>query len=302
MKKIVILIVLALGYINLSAQTLQPYTMGFETVLPMPEAIKEIAFNLDKAGFQVVGEYMPANDKNRYVIVVSHIQLSKAVETVGGLAGFAAPLRVGMTQNGEIINVSYTTPAYWGNAYYGDNFPRVEKQYKKVEEDFKIAMSKIGEYNGVGFGSEKGVEIDKLRKYHYMFGMPYFDDVVDLGDFEEYNKAVKTIDKNLDKGVPNVKLVYKLDIPHSDLTLYGFALSGEEGEAKFLPTIDITTPKHTAFLPYEVLVNGKEVVMLHGRFRIAIAFPDLKMGTFTKIMSTPGDIEDMLKNVVVDFR
>jgi hypothetical protein len=131
-----------------------------------------------------------------------------------------------------------------------------------------------------------------------MFGMPYFDDVEDLGDFDEYTTAIKTIDKNLNKGVPNVKLIYKYEIPHMDLTLYGLALSGEDGEAKFLPTIDITTPKHTAFLPYEMLVKGKEVIMLHGRFRIAVAFPDLKMGTFTKIMSTPGDIEDMLKQVV----
>jgi hypothetical protein len=43
---------------------------------------------------------------------------------------------------------------------------------------------------------------------------------------------------------------------------------------------------------------GNEVHMLHGRFRIALSFPDLKMGTFTKIMSSPGDIQDLLERIV----
>ena len=82
--------------------------------------------------------------------------------------------------------------------------------------------------------------------------------------------------------------------------LYGFALGGPDGESKFLPIIDIANPKHTAFLPYEVLVMNNEVHMLHGRFRIALSFPDLTMGTFTKIMSTPGNIEKLLSQLVVE--
>ncbi|MEI8272800.1 MAG: hypothetical protein WCG08_09265 [Paludibacter sp.] len=80
--------------------------------------------------------------------------------------------------------------------------------------------------------------------------------------------------------------------------MYNFAISGEKGESKFLPVIDLGQPKHTAFLPYEVLVDDNRVIMLHGRFRIALSFPDLTMGTFTKIMSTPGDIENQLKMVL----
>jgi len=45
-----------------------------------------------------------------------------------------------------------------------------------------------------------------------------------------------------------------------------------------------------------MLVDDNKVYMLHGRFRIALSFPDLSMGTFMKIMSTPGDIEKMLKS------
>jgi len=35
--------------------------------------------------------------------------------------------------------------------------------------------------------------------------------------------------------------------------------------------------------------------MLHGKYRIAIYWPEMTMGTFMKISSTPGDIEDMLE-------
>ena len=94
-----------------------------------------------------------------------------------------------------------------------------------------------------------------------------------------------------------MKQIYSVELPGKDQKLYGLALDGENGESKFLPIIDISNPMHTAFLPYEFLVSGGEVHMLHGRYRIALSFPDLTMGTFTKIISTPGDIEEMLKSV-----
>ena len=59
------------------------------------------------------------------------------------------------------------------------------------------------------------------------------------------------------------------------LLLYGIALKGETGEGQFVPIIDIAQQKHVTFLPYELLVVGKEVRMLHGRFRIALSLPDL---------------------------
>ena len=42
-----------------------------------------------------------------------------------------------------------------------------------------------------------------------------------------------------------------------------------------MPIIDIAQQKHVTFLPYELLVVGKEVRMLHGRSRIALSLPDL---------------------------
>jgi len=45
------------------------------------------------------------------------------------------------------------------------------------------------------------------------------------------------------------------------------------------------------------VVSNGSVYMLHGKFRIAIDFPDLSMGTFMKISGAPSAIEDKLKLV-----
>lgn len=231
-------------------------------------------------------------------MVVSHPDLLGAAELVGGLRGFAATLRVAITRENNMTIISYTNPEYWGRAYYQESFDKVTKHYERVDLAFKNAMSKLGDFNGSGFGSEKGLDAKDLSKYHYMLGMPYFDDTEELAVYAKQSEALKVIDNNIKTGVPNVTEVYKVDIPNSNMRLYGFALSGPEGEAHFLPIIDIANPLHTAALPYELLVVNGEVHMLKGRYRIAIAFPDLTMGTFTKIMSTPGDIEDLLKQLV----
>lgn len=281
-----------------TAQPLKPYILGASSTKSVSELKADVSEALSANGLKIVGSYMPAVDKSRLTLVVSHKQLESAVRAVGGLTGFATTLRVGITREGAVTNVTYTNPIYWGNAYFRNDFSKVKSNYEAVTTSFEAAMKSLAGFKGTPFGSKKGVEANDLHKYHYMMGMPYFDDTEELKEFDSYKDAISTIDANLKSGVPHAKLVYKVSIPGKNLTLYGIALSGENGESKFLPKIDISSPKHTAFLPYEMLVVDGEVHMLHGRFRIAVSFPDLTMGTFTKIMSTPGDIEDMMLTVV----
>ena len=298
MRTFILLLLLSLPLSWVSAQNLKPYILAFETSESIPEIKAKVEANLGQNGINIVGQYQPASDKNRWVIVFSSSELEAAVKKVGGLTGFAATLRIGITiENGKTI-VSYTNPAYWGNAYFRSDFEKVSANYASLTAHLENAMKASGTFVGNPFGSEKGLSVNNLRKYHYMMGMPYFDDTVDLKEFGSYQDALDKVESSISKGVPNVKMVYKLVISGKELTLYGFALSGKDGESKFLPTIDINNQKHTAFLPYEVLVIGNKVQILHGRYRIAVAFPDLTMGTFSKIMTTPGDIKDLLEQLV----
>ena len=298
MKKIVIIISFLLPFYSTFGQNLKPYVLGFETTETITKTNDKVVDQLEKNGIKVVGQYQPANDKNRLIIVFTSSELESAIIKTGGLTGFAATLRIGITnENGKTI-VSYTNPLYWGNAYFRNDFDKVSSNYAALNEKLEKALKASGEFSGKPFGSKNGFSAKDLRKYHYMLSMPYFEDVVELGHFDSYAAALSKIESSVKKGVPGVKLVSKVTIPGKELTLYNFALTGEKGESKFLPVIDISQPKHTTFLPYEVLISGKQVLILHGRYRIALSFPDLTMGTFTKIMSTPGDIKDLFKQLV----
>jgi len=286
------LIVLFLSSNNLGAQNLKPYILAAKSDASLEEISTVVKTNLTEAGLDVIGEYSPAKDDNRIVLIVTSDELKNAVKISGGLSGFASVLRVGLTIENDLVNISYTNPIYWGNAYYRNDYENVQAFYIAVTEKITSALSSVGEIQNLQFGSKDGIKEKSLKKYRYMIGMEKFDDVAKLNEFESYEEAVNIIDENL---INSDDLIYSIEFPEEKLKLYGIAIGGEKGEEHFLPIIDILTPQHTAFLPYELLIVDKKVVMLHGRFRIAVSFPDLTMMTFSKIMSTPGDINEVLK-------
>ena len=291
-KRLPILTLVLIFVSSIVAQDLKPYILAATSDAPLSEISDAVKTNLTAKGLEIIGEYSPANDSNRKVFIITSDDLKSSVKTIGGLTGFAAALRVGLIIENDLVNISYTNPVYWGNAYYGDNYDDVKLYFSSVKEKISSALFKIGESKNLPFGSKNGLSAKKLRKYNYMFGMEKFADVVKLNEFENFEDAVNTIDGKL---AGSDDLIYSIEFPEERLKLYGIAVGGEKGEEYFLPIIDITELQHTAFLPYELLIVDKKAFMLHGRYRIALSFPDLTMMTFSKIMSTPGDIKDVLK-------
>ncbi len=299
MKSIILSLLLATIFSGIvMSQPLSPYTLGAISDLDLSASAGLVKGNLETNGFQVLGEYAPGEDPARWLIVITSDELLNTAAEIGGLTGFAAALRVALTMENGSISISYTNPEYWLNAYYRDDYEKVKTALAPVSERLIKVMQECGSFSGTAFGSEEGMEADDLRSYRYMAGMQKFHNTVELGNFSSYQEAIDKIESSLIKGVADVSKVYSVEIPGKELKLYGFALGSEKGESDFLPVIDISEPKHTAFLPYEFLVMGNEVHMLHGRFRIALSFPDLTMRTFMKIRSTPGNIKDLLKTVV----
>lgn len=279
---------------SISAQKLKPYTVGAISTDNIQTVKSSVVDALTKKGFEVIGSYNPVADPQRMVIAFTSADIKSAVEKVGGITGFASAWRVALTgEEGKVI-ISYNTPEYWGLAYFRSDYDKVKTIYTTFSSNIKDALASVGTGGGEQFGSEDGLEPGRLKNYRYKVLMPQFDDTQKLEKFDSYTDAITTIDKNLQNGVADIKLVYSVAIPGKNLKLYGIALMGEDGEGKFMPKIDISDQKHTAFLPYEFLVKDNEVHMLHGRYRIALSFPDLSMGTFMKIVSTPGDIKDLL--------
>jgi hypothetical protein len=204
--------------------------------------------------------------------------------------GFGAVQRVSVTKAGDKVQVAYTNPVYMANIY------RMKGDMSDVAAKLQLALG-----NGTPYGSEDGMTVKKLRKYHYKIFMPYFDEPYELGEFDSHEAAVKAVEKGLSLKRAGVSKVYRIAIPGKKEVLFGVGMTRECGGDKFIMgKIDFGKIKHSPHLPYELLVSGKKVYALHAKFRIALSFPDLSMigsNSFFSIMCAPGDIEEALKEM-----
>ena len=135
--------------------------------------------------------------------------------------------------------------------------------------------------------------------------MERFDKVYRLAQYGSHRQAIAAVEKNLAEGVAGVSKVYRLDLSNNT-TVFGVARKAPSDDEKYMhdkfimSTVDFQKHKATAYLPYEILVDGNKVVALHMRFRMAVQYPDLKMmgdNSFMKLMPSPNAIEKALKQV-----
>ena len=274
-RQLIIGILLILMLSSLYAEDLyKPYIMADITG-------NNVISTLESNGFEIVGEYTPY-DNAKIIIFTSDAIKKIASQTKNGIFGSA--LRIAVTDK----DITYTNPKYWGYAY------RLKSDMNDLYKKLSDILGNKGE-----FGSKKGLSEKKLRKYHYMMSMPYFTDLVKIGDYKNHKEAVETLENALRK---SKCFIYKMDIADKNETLFGTAIKGEhDGADKVVMTTLNSFTKgtlHTAYLPYEILVEGKSIYILNGKFRIALSFPDLTMGQFMKIKNAPKNIKKSVINLL----
>lgn len=279
-------------FVNLEAQTLSPYVLVGESNMDLESAEQKVAAALQGKGFDVIGSYHVEGNQTLKVVVYTRQDLKDIVIQVKDRGALAAALKVGLKSDGPGTAISYLNPEYLFQAYLMDEYDKHASGLSKVTKDVKSALAPLGSENSV-FGGEMTAE--ELREYHYKVFMPYFTDPVELKEFSSFEEGVQMIEKNLKAKKGESLWVYSLKFPNEQIAVYGVGLMDqEEGEKNFLPIIG---EDHLAAMPYEIILQGKEATMLHGRYRIALHWPDLTMGTFTKIMSTPGDVKKVMKEL-----
>lgn len=285
------LITIVLISFNMNAQEdLSPYIKVGESDKSMEQVTKDVIQTLKDNSFTVLGAYHPSNKSSLSVVAFTRNDLKNSVIKVVDRGALAATMKVGLVQKDGKIIISYTNPDYLLRAYLPINYNTFKSTFVKFSADLKTAFSSLGN-DFTPFGGT--VRSDKLAKYHYKVMMPYFTDPEELQEFASFEEGLETITKNLEAKKGNTIKVYKLVYKNQKVAVFGVGLHDkEEGEPNFLPKIG---EDHVAALPYEIILQGNEATMLHGKYRIALHWPDLTMGTFMKIMSTPGDIEDALE-------
>lgn len=280
--------------ISIPLLAISPYYMIKESKGDLKSSEIKVREALTSNGFKIIGTYNPGNYKNYRVIVYTSDELVDLCSSVNDRGILAAALKIGIRERDDDVQISMINPEYLFYAYLRNEMEntQIKNTALAIDKKSKSAMKSVGS-DFIAFGGDLSAK--QLENYKYMMGMPKFDDPVILKEFGSQAAALETINKNLASEKGKMVKVYELSDNKGNATVIGVGLlDPDKGENHFLSIIG---KKHLAAMPYElVVVNGK-VTMLHGRFRFASHWPELTMGTFTKIMSSPGDVEDFLKSL-----
>lgn len=271
-------------------QVLKPYILGETPPGNFEQVSEKVTQALQAQGFEVVGTYDPYPGAR--VICVTD-QALKAAAARARQGGFGVVQRVAVTEGQDKkLQVSYVNPVYLGTAYGLGTLEGVAAR-------LKTALGALQD-----FGS-KGIEPDRLKAGTYRYGifMPTFYNVDLLKEHPDYKTAVETVEKNLAAGAGGTKKIYRVDLPGKEVSVFGVGLvkgaidgpgkGDKDTDKEIMDVIDWQELRHTAYLPYELMVEGNRVIALAARFRIAVHFPDTSMmgeHGFTKIMSAPRGI------------
>lgn len=301
MKKISYSLILLISFTTTvySKERLQPFVLASVEIADYKQTITDTKQKLTDANFTLLGEYSPFG-QNTVIIVTNDEALKVAAMSKRGAYG--APMRISVSQYDQEVEVSYANPLYFEKAYW------LKGSLAGVDNDLRTALGFVKT-----FGSKKGLTAKQLKKYHYMFSMPYFDDPYEYDEYDSYGQAVSEVEKRLNIEGDSTTMVYKIEIPGTKMTLFGVQLkaTGKDKDEQDLDEqfqmniVDFERPGKKAYFAYEILVNNDEVEALHMKFRMALYFPDLPMTGkhgFTKLMSSPGEIDDAFEELVEDYR
>lgn len=270
---------------------LKPFVLASKDAGDVAQKVDAVKAALAKAGFSVAGTYSPY--ANTTIIGVTNDEL-RATAAKSDHGGYGAAMRVAVVKVKDEVQVSYTNPPYWAAAY------RMAGELKDIAAKLQGALGKVEEFGA------KGLTAEQLRKYHYAFGMEYFNEDNTFVSYPSHEEAVKAVEAGLAAGKQGVTKVWRVDVTGKKEVLFAVAMKGtpenkQMDDTYLMSEIDFKDVKSAAHLPYEILVSDKTVFAQYARFRIAISFPDLSMmgaNSFMNIMKSPEAIREALSLTV----
>jgi hypothetical protein len=259
-------IALALTFTSLNASdTLPAYFTATYTDAKTTKA------NLEKAGFEVFDAYSPAKLKNIHVLTFTNAHLQGLAAKK--LRGFAAVQRA--VVNDETKEVRVANPEYWLKTFLQDD-------YKAGDE--KPVADAIAKALGSLTPTTDAVPEAELSGYHFMVGMPYYEDMDEIGEgadlLEKFHKNAK-----------KKQVIFEVKLGNGS-TLIGYGL--KKRTEKFVKKIGT---QNALALPYAILIEDGKAYALHAKYYLAISYPLLTMGEFMTIATTPGAIEKGLSKL-----
>ena len=221
---------------------------------------------LQAAGYTIVGEYKVLKDGMTILFTDDALKAEGAKED----RGFAAVERLYVDDTNKQITI--TNPVYFGKAYMQDDY-----NHAVFYKELQTLASTFGELKA----SVDKLDFDDLSGYHFMMGMPYYEDMIEVAEGSHADLVAKA--------KASKEFLFELKLS-DNATLVGMEL--EKKTTKFPKKIGL---QNGLVLPYMVLIEGDKAKALHGKFYIALSYPLLTMGEFMHIASIPGAIETDLQ-------
>jgi hypothetical protein len=225
---------------------------------------------LVEAGFEVIASYEPVKKGTTLVFTNSALKTEAAKPT----RAHAAVLRLFIDEQEK--SISLTNPVYFGKAFMQDDYNHAV---------FNAQLEAInGAFAGLS-GSDDKLKFNDLAGYHFMMGMPYYEDSDELSSGSNDDLLSKA------KGYKNGKeLIFELKLSEKS-TLLGYELG--EKTKKFVKKIGRA---NAAVLPYCIAVEDGKASALAAKYYLAVSYPLLSMSEFMTIAPVPGAIaKDLAK-------
>jgi hypothetical protein len=219
------------------------------------QSTADVKSKLSANGFKILATTHPVSGHDVISITNDELQATNTYMAVINVAVNKGDVRV---QN----------PSYLGAAYLGD-------KYKYGQ--FKATVNALEKALGSLKGAAQKTDFSDLGDYHFMFGMPRFNDTIKVKDGSGLANKVKDA-------------AYKLTLPNG-LVLVGHKLKAKTN--KFLNTL--SQEKNAQLLPYQSMVFGNAAMILSPKYYLALQLPLLSMGEFMQIASVPDQIEKDIK-------
>lgn len=275
MKKITALIITAFAIAFSGCSMSSPAVSGGIPVEKEVAAYKYAAHStlddakakLTSAGFEVVGTYK--TDAGTSVLFTNATMKADASKPLRGLAAVGRLLVDDERKQVSIANPIYFNAAYMQSEY---NHASASAQYTALEKAFGPFKDSADKWAFEG-----------LADYHFMVGMPYYQDMSIVGEGSAADLVAKA---QKSKGfVGLVKLSDDRYVAFVELD------RRTNGFVKKIGT------QNGQLLPWAVLIEGGQAKALSAKYHIAISYPLLTMTEFMTIATVPGAIENDLKKI-----
>ena len=221
---------------------------------------KDVVKSLKDNGFEIIG-----NEKLSPSLI-SIVFTSDELKQLGEKSPFISSLRVLLNKSKNQTTIQ--NPLYFGKAFLQDSFAK--------ESVLKVLKAINKSFDNLKASSDK-LKYTLLPKYQFMFGMPYYKDMIEIASSSNSKSLLSKLDKN--------SIVFSQKISDNKY-LVGVKLSMKS--EKF---IDMIGNQNALLLPYPIMIENGVAKILNPKYYIAISYPMLKMSQFMKISSIPDEIE-----------